>query len=120
MEIEETVVEISIFKVLLLYCGDHPQQDTKQDFRQYYVVTLQLSSLTAHFNLVKRFETFPEPSQLLKSIEYSLRYQFAGLVCTIATQSLHQEFHFHHQDLSFLLEGLTRHFQLVKNRIYSY
>lgn len=31
-EFEATVVEILIFKVSLFYCGDHPQQDIKQDF----------------------------------------------------------------------------------------
>ena len=119
-EFQVTVVEISFFKVLLLYCGDYPQQDYKQDFRQLYVATLQLSSSVDHFDLVKRSETFLKPSHLLKSIEYSPRYRFAGLVCTIATQSLHQEFHFHHQVLSFLLKGLTRHSQLVEIWIYSY
>ena len=39
-EFEATVVEILIFKVSLLYCGDYPQQDNKQDFRLFYVVIL--------------------------------------------------------------------------------
>src|SRR5687767_13977005 len=70
-EFQVTVVEISFFKVLLLYCGDYPQLDYKQDFRQLYVAILRLSSLTAHFNLVKCSETFRKLSHLLKSIEYS-------------------------------------------------
>ena len=93
---------------------------SSKTFDSSYVVTLRLSSLTAHFNLIKRSKTFLKPSLLLKSIEYTLRYRFVGLVCTIATQSLHQEFHFHHQGLSFLLEGLTKHFQLVEIWIYSF
>ena len=114
LKIEETILELSIFKGLVVHCGYLLQQGYKIFDSLIFVMLYQVSCSAVHYNHFERPKTFATRFRYPYLDKQLLRSQFLKVLCTIVTALLHQEFCLEHQKISPVLIAFSRPSQMLK------